>query len=95
MQHLSIQHRRTIMNKFRRFLFRISAKVYLKIDYFARLKSSKSPSAGAQPPDPRLDSITRECAKTLFPLNNLVDADAWQYWSKYVLLPVQKPFPRH
>jgi len=39
------------MNKFGRFLDRISAKTCLKIDYFS-CKSLKSPSAGAPPPDP-------------------------------------------
>jgi len=33
----------------------------LKMDYFAS-KSSKSPTAGTPPPDPILDSMTRECA---------------------------------
>jgi len=42
------------MNKFRRFLGRISAETCLKMYYFGS-KSKKSPSAGALPPD-SLDS---------------------------------------
>jgi len=56
------------MNTFVRFLFRISPKKGLKMDYFAR-KSSKSPTAGGFTPNPRFDSMTREWAKTLLPLN--------------------------
>jgi len=42
------------MNKFWRFLGRISAEIYLKMDYFGR-KSPKSPSAGGFAPRlPRL-----------------------------------------
>jgi len=117
------------MNKFRRFLGRISVETCLKMDYFGSVQgrrqknfqgrwgdetkqdrktaplsfsqfyqynvwksrggghgspllpaadahgsirvlvSSKSPKAGVSPPDPRLDSMNRKCAKTLLPLN--------------------------
>jgi len=36
----------------------------LKMDCFGSI-SPKSPNAGGEPPDPRLDSMNRECAKTL------------------------------
>jgi len=39
----------------------------LKMDYFGS-KSQKSPSVGS-PPNQSLDLMTRECAKTLLPLN--------------------------
>jgi len=48
---------------------------------FWYLISPKSPNVGGQPPDPRLDLINREFAKTLL-LLNIFDADAWQFWSK-------------
>jgi len=60
--------RRSITNNFQRLLGRISNETYLKMDYFCR-KFSKSPKTGkTPPPDPRLDSMTREWAKTLIPL---------------------------
>jgi len=36
-----------------------------KMDYIGS-KSQKSPSAGGSTPDPRLGSMTRECAKPYF-----------------------------
>jgi len=57
------------MNKFRRFLFRISTETCLKMDYFAS-KFPKSPPLEAPHPDHRWDSITiMRSAKTLLPLN--------------------------
>jgi len=43
------------MNKFQRFLGRISAETCLKLDYFGS-KSQKSSNAGALPPDPLVSS---------------------------------------
>jgi len=54
MLHISI-HGRTIMNKFRRYLDRISAETCLNI--------------GGSPPESRLDLVNTECAKTLLQLN--------------------------
>jgi len=47
------------MNKFRRFLSRISAETWLKIDSFGN-KSPDGQALGDPPPDPRLGSMTRE-----------------------------------
>jgi len=58
------------MNKFLKFLGRFTAETCLKMDYFGSV-SPKSPNAGAPPPDHRLDSMNRKCAKTLLLLNIL------------------------
>jgi len=55
------------------------------MDYFAS-KSRKTLTAGAPPSDPRLDSITRECAITHSHWTFLVNADAWQFWGKMKLI---------
>jgi len=68
MLRLSVQ-RRTMMNKFRRFLGRISVEACLKRITLVVSISPKSPNAGGSPPDPRLESMNRESAKTLLPLN--------------------------
>jgi len=85
------------MNKFRKFLGRISAEIYLKMNYFDSI-SPKSPSAGGSASNPlasmaggfaprppfRLKDY-RMC-KTLLPLKVLFDADAWQFWRETKLI---------
>jgi len=54
------------MNKFGRFLFRISAETCLIMDYFAS-KFPNLPTAGGSTPDPSLNSMARECANSKDP----------------------------
>jgi len=91
------------LNKFLRFLGKISAETCQKIDYFGR-KSQKSPSAAlrAPHPDPRLDSKLENVQRLYSPIESLVKADAWQFWGKTKLiflfsapLPGQKSFLCH
>jgi len=66
MQHLSSDMYNN--EQISKVLFRNSAEICLKMDYFAS-KSTKFQSLGDPPPDSRLDLMTRKCAKTLLPLN--------------------------
>jgi len=88
------------MNKFRRFLGRISPEACLKMDYFV----SKSPKIAKRWlfPQPPFNQVTRNICKALIPLKFLVDADAWQIWGKIKLIfcilcppPIQKTFSHH
>jgi len=101
--NISVQ-KRTIMNKFRMFLFRISAETCLKMDYFAGKSPKSSIVGGSIPWSPFRFNDYRECAKTLLPLNIFgwcsCLAILWQN-ETYILcflpltLSVQKPFSRH
>jgi len=94
--------RRTIMNKFRRFLGRISAETCLKMNYFGSI-SPKTPNAGSLLPDARLDSMNKECAKTLLPLNisdwcrclAILEQNETLWFLFFDPLPVQKSCLHH
>jgi len=72
---LYVQTRRTIINKFRNFLSKISAKTCLKWIMLVVNPNRKAPGST----DPRLGSMTRECANLYFQWTCLVYADAWQF----------------
>jgi len=106
MLHLSIQ-RRTIRNKFRRFLGRISAKTCLK--WIILLVNPKNHQAmGTPPSDLCLDSMTKECVRSYSHISQnifLVDSDACQFGGKTKLIfyifcsppspLLEKTFSRH
>jgi len=80
------------MNKFQRFLGRISAETGLKMDYFG----SKYQKIANRQSRPLFRLHDWRMRKTLLPLKLLVDADAWQFWGKtkfilYIFSPSSPP----